>query len=498
MMSFIRNLKIGAKIFVFIVTTNLLMGFVVLISIKQINDIGKEITAIRATDVPLLETLSKITFYSSEQWTHFDVAIKAGKRLVQDRTAEDNFKTGRKNFSDHGRIISQEIEKAEKIVEQVYKKYKMLEMAKTILRIDYELRNIDRKHANYQFVAERGFNLLLQGKLKEAEAAIQKIENLRDEKHEQDRHFEGLLSAIANVIEDTTLRVSEKKRNTIIGMLLFSVFILLFNLSAGYLTFLTIKPPLLLAADVAKQVANGERKPKIVVNSKDEIGMLLAAMKDMTEALSEADKELNERNRNLENQIAERKKAEEVLKIFAAKLEQSNQKLQDFAHTASHDLQEPLRKVTAFGDRLKAKCGDALSDQGRDYLDRMQNAARRMQALINGLLSYSRVTTKAQPFTPVDLNTVVQGVLSDLEVRIDELGSRLEVADLPTIDADALQMRQMFQNLIGNALKFHKQGKSPVVEVNGRFVNNGRSGKVDTADELYELTVKVNGIGLDE
>ncbi len=109
------------------------------------------------------------------------------------------------------------------------------------------------------------------------------------------------------------------------------------------------------------------------------------------------------------------------LKAYAHKLERSNSELQDFASVASHDLQEPLRKVQAFSDRLRKRCAAALDDQGRDYLDRIQNAAARMQSLINDLLTYCRVATKAQPFVPTDLVSITREVVSDLEARIEQV-----------------------------------------------------------------------------
>ena len=134
-------------------------------------------------------------------------------------------------------------------------------------------------------------------------------------------------------------------------------------------------------------------------------------------------------------------------------LARSNEELQQFAFIASHDLQEPLRKITAFGDRLKATCQDALTDKGHDYLHRMQNAAERMQVLIEDLLTLSRITTRAQPFVEVSLSQVTQEVLSDLEIRITQSKARIEIGELPIIKADPLQMRQLLQNLISNALQ---------------------------------------------
>ena len=130
----------------------------------------------------------------------------------------------------------------------------------------------------------------------------------------------------------------------------------------------------------------------------------------------------------------------------------------------------------------------------------MKNAASRMQDLISGLLTFSRVTTQAQPHTSVDLRDVMQGVLSDLEVRIEQSGGRVDVGDLPVIEADGLQMRQLMQNLISNALKFHKPEEPPVVKVESRFINstNGTGDQQLSEAKLCELTVQDNGIGFDE
>ncbi len=196
----------------------------------------------------------------------------------------------------------------------------------------------------------------------------------------------------------------------------------------------------------------------------------------------------------------ERKRAEENLRAYAARLNRSNRDLQDFAYVASHDLQEPLRKVRTFADRLDAKYGEVLGKQGRDYLERMEGAAARMQDLIDDLLTLSRVTTRAQPFTPVDLNEVAQDVVSDLEASIDQSGGRVEVSGLPTVEADRLQMRQLLQNLIGNAVKFHREKETPVVKVYGRL-SQKRGGELSGGPAeggVCQIIVEDNGIGFDE
>lgn len=193
----------------------------------------------------------------------------------------------------------------------------------------------------------------------------------------------------------------------------------------------------------------------------------------------------------LANDITERLAAEEQIRITNERLAQSNRELQDFAYVASHDLQEPLRKVQTFADRLGSKYADALDETGRDYLGRMTNAAHRMQTLIQDLLAFSRVTTKAQPFVPVDLDQITRDVLSDLEVKIEESGATVDIGLLPTIDADPSQMRQLMQNLIGNALKFHAPEVKPVVRVSAEHHANG--GPPDV-----RISVEDNGIGFDE
>jgi PAS domain S-box-containing protein len=191
------------------------------------------------------------------------------------------------------------------------------------------------------------------------------------------------------------------------------------------------------------------------------------------------------------NDITQRKSTQQQLKETVEELNRSNEELEKFAYAASHDLQEPLRKVRAFGDRLADHLGGELEEKGELYLERMLDATRRMQQLIDDLLTYSRITTRARPFVQVDLQKVAGNVISDLDVRIQELDGRVEVGDLPTVEAEPVQMRQLLQNLIGNGLKFHRKGVPPVVKVDGQIIS--RDG-----EDYCRMTVKDNGIGFKE
>lgn len=185
--------------------------------------------------------------------------------------------------------------------------------------------------------------------------------------------------------------------------------------------------------------------------------------------------------------VTARKEVEIQLEAYTAELERSNRELQEFAYVASHDLQEPLRKIQAFGDRLQQKYQPLLDERGQDYLDRMQSAAARMQTLIIDLLSFSRVRTHGQPFSQVNLTEIVGQVMQDLEVKIHEVDAAITVEPLPEIEADASQMKQLFQNLLSNALKFHHAETPLTIHIHSQIVA-----------PFCEIMVADNGIGFDE
>lgn len=190
------------------------------------------------------------------------------------------------------------------------------------------------------------------------------------------------------------------------------------------------------------------------------------------------------------------------VQAFNRRLQESNRDLQDFAHVASHDLQEPLRKIIAFGDRLRSRSADDLDERSIDYLDRIQGASSRMQRLIEDLLTFSRVSTQGKELQLTNLSDVVVGVVSDLEVAIDDAGATVNVNKLPVVSSDPSQMRQVLQNLIGNALKFRAEGTAPVVTVSASEISADHE---DAPDEplpdgstgWVQISVADNGIGFD-
>ncbi|QMW01915.1 sensor histidine kinase [Spirosoma foliorum] len=194
-------------------------------------------------------------------------------------------------------------------------------------------------------------------------------------------------------------------------------------------------------------------------------------------------------------------KANAALEVSNQALNRSNNNLQQFAYIASHDLQEPLRKIQSFGDLLKSQYKDQLGD-GTGHLERMQVAASRMSTLIKDLLSFSRISTQQNTTTSISLNDVVNIVLSDLELLIQEKSAVVSVDPLPTIQGDRSQLEQLFQNLLTNALKFRRAGVTPQIRVSSQTVDSAKLPvsikPILQADTYYQISVSDNGIGFDQ
>lgn len=203
-----------------------------------------------------------------------------------------------------------------------------------------------------------------------------------------------------------------------------------------------------------------------LARDKDEIGELARAFEEMDTSIRHHEKELVETNEYLAR---------------------TNRELEQFAYVASHDLQEPLRKIMTFSERLKSVNAKILKASDREYFDRMQIAATRMRTLIEDLLNFSRATDGSETPGPVDLGSVIQEILQDYDVRLAQCGGKVEIDPLPVVRATRLQMRQLFYNLIGNSLKFCKKSQSPVIHI---------SAKED--GEWSQIRVEDNGIGFDE
>ena len=186
--------------------------------------------------------------------------------------------------------------------------------------------------------------------------------------------------------------------------------------------------------------------------------------------------------------VTEQRFAARRLAAQHRELQRSNAALSEFASVASHDLQEPLRKILSFGERLQTSAGPKLEGNARHYLERMLSAAARMRTLVSDVLTYSQTAVRTEPFTATDLGAIARDVVLDLEATIAESDAHIDVGEMPVIEADAMQMQQLLQNLLANALKFRRKDVKPVVRLHAS----------ESAEGFRTITVTDNGIGIKE
>ncbi len=211
--------------------------------------------------------------------------------------------------------------------------------------------------------------------------------------------------------------------------------------------------------------------------------------------------ELQSVNKQLEEEVASRKKAEDMLKIQAEELSRSNNELEHFAYMASHDLQEPLRKIAGFTELLKQRYKGRLDPKADKFIDYIVDGTNRMKKLINDMLEFSRVGTQGKSFKPVDFSQALQSALSNLQRSVDESNATVTNDPLPVIMTDETQIVQLFQNLIANAIRF-RTDSPPKIHVSAKLVHEGQTvetidGFVRPAEPQWLLSISDNGIGID-
>ncbi|MGZ8560849.1 MAG: sensor histidine kinase [Flavisolibacter sp.] len=213
-----------------------------------------------------------------------------------------------------------------------------------------------------------------------------------------------------------------------------------------------------------------------------------------THELLNHERKLISANRKLEQEVEDRKASEEKIRMLNEQLVENNfqlkstiEELDRFAYVASHDLQEPLRKILVFSDKIQTRYKDAVDNELHRSLEKIVKASERMQQLINDLLRFSRETSNSEDFVLIPLNHLLNEVLADMEVDIEKVSAQVQVDSLPEIWCIPSQMRQLFQNLVSNAIKFRKPGEPPVIRI-----YSGSNGTTH-----HRIIVQDNGIGFD-
>lgn len=252
-----------------------------------------------------------------------------------------------------------------------------------------------------------------------------------------------------------------------------------------------ITKPIICLRDIVRKIGNGDLGARIEVESNDETGQLAVSFNQMLEDLKKTTVSRN----SLMKEIAEREKAEETMKQLnqdlentIIKVEEANDNLKKFVYIASHDLREPLRKITSFGELLKKSLSGKLCEEDDENLSYMVDGAERMSQMIEGLLAYSRVSTKGQTSQTIDLNELIEQLKElELSVLIDEKKVTLEIPqNLPYVEADPVQIRQLLQNLIANGIKYQKKDSKPCIIITSRLADDG----------MVRIEVADNGIGI--
>lgn len=223
--------------------------------------------------------------------------------------------------------------------------------------------------------------------------------------------------------------------------------------------------------------------------------------------LIQQEQKLTSVNTYLEKEIEERKISEEKIKLLNLQLVENNEQLRStieeldrFAYVASHDLQEPLRKIMLFSDKIQTRFQNKIDDEADMYFQKIIKASERMQQLVNDLLKFSKHTNDVFGFEKTDLNEIIGEVISDIEYHIQQTGAKITITQLPVISAVPSQIRQLFQNLISNSIKFTKEGTTPEVIIKSEKIQgsqlNGLSSHLDE-NIFYKISIQDNGIGFD-
>lgn len=426
-------------------------------SLNELSKIGSSLQAVATRSIPLSNAITQITIKTQAQALNFERSLRFAKQIEDgDASASIPFHESWDEF-----VKIAETTKAE------FLKMKSISSTKGLLADPPNLQDMTKKltlseelYLDYENQALLIFNLLKEKQLTEAEIEILTIlgkeESLKIALDELNLNIQKL-------VMDSAADAKRIQSTAVTGMSFISLVALFLGLFLALVITHKITDPLNQAVEVANQIAQGNKEVVVPHTKQSEISRLLEAMREMLTSI---------------------KSSEIALENRATELSRSNAELEQFAYVASHDLQEPLRMVSSFTQLLKRKYGDKLDSTAEEYIDFAVDGVNRMQNLINDLLSYSRINKTKLSSEPVDLNEVITELIETFGDRIPELGAKINYASLPTIQGYRLHFKQLFQNLISNALKFHGDNP-PVINIEAKLEN-----------EKWVFSVSDNGLGI--
>jgi signal transduction histidine kinase len=461
----VGTLKIRSRIVLLVVILLGLMISAEIYSMRSMSRVGREVGHVAIVEIPLTEAVTRISNFQLKQALSLERAFRySSPSFSGDQNNPVPLDEATAQFDNFDEDIRSTFGKMEGSLRTHVQETPDLEQEDLFREISDGLDGIRNSYTGYHSQGRKVLSLLRDGRHEEAKQLLSTSSLEVDEARLRER-VESILHLIQEITLTTARRATELQSHTLFSLLVFSVVALFLGVALAVLITLSITRPLSAAVEVAEKMAAGDRNVKIPKSERAEIGQLLAAMQKMLQAVKASELALEERN---------------------AELARSNSELEQFAYVASHDLQEPLRMVASYMQLLEKRYKGRLDEKADEFIHYAVDGVVRMKRLINDLLEYSRVGRREIKKERADLNEVFRKAILNLQEAIREKGGRVEAQKLPIVVGDEIQLVQLFQNLIGNALKFCKE-RTPDIQVRC----------LDTDDE-WQITFRDNGIGMEQ
>lgn len=451
-------------------------------SSRALKSVGKEINQIANIDIPLYESINLIASYQLKQSLNFEKILRYSSQITNNR--EEDWIPAKEaigEFYNYSKLIREKLS---------HMKFILSHTSNSLNRIYEEITETTKVFELYEERALVVVKLFEERKILEAKKLLF-TEPLEIEESTLRNRVETILQLLENNTNSTSQNAQSVQRKAIEQVIFISILALIIGLLLSFLITRGITKPLGEAVKVADQIASGNKE--IIVNDykSGEVSTLLTAMKKMSDAVQSSEQALKER---------------------AHELARSNAELEQFAYVASHDLQEPLRMVASYVQLLAKRYQGKLDDDADEFIKYAVDGVVRMKNLINDLLEYSRVGRREITKVPLDCSDILTKTLQNLKEAIADKSASISYDKLPTIMGDETQMIQLFQNLIGNGIKFCKD-KTPSVHISAQkeggywnfsFRDNGIGIEDSSTDRIFQIFQRLHtrreypgtGIGL--
>lgn len=479
----LKKIAISTRILLLVYVFLSLMTFGFGFGLTRFGHLGQEVRLLSEKNIPLSNAVTEITMLQLEQAMSFQRAIRFGGLMSIDDTAKQSFEEASANFHKLESRIHSNITKSALIINTITESLNDQNTNPFLPNALNHLEQIRIEHENYKNQVNNVFKKIRNGKFATIKNKAQTIENSENRLVKDIAKF---LKQIENFTSTTILNINSNNDITSSFMTSISAVSMCIAILLSLIVSRSIITPLKTAVGIARKISSGERDIQFKITTKDEVAEFLTAMNETLIALRQAQDDLKNANLELEDKVRER----------TAELSHSNRELESFASVVAHDLKSPLFKVQMLADTVNKFYTSNLDPKAQEFLSKMKSALLRMQNLIDALLEYSVITKKEKAPTEVELNDVLQDVMADLETYIAAKQAEVNIEPLPVVEGNATLLRQLFQNLISNAVKYSQDDAPPKITITAKsVVQSITSGKMHN---FFEISIKDNGIGFEE